>query len=211
MATFCAPSDVEKVDDYLQNEMTVHKTRSKSTSDVSFLRCDIQQYVWSTRTLDCHLRHFQIFYTDTSVSVDHIRTALCKELEGPGILLGYRTKQTRPSSGLLVPRDLVHTVIFDMDPEGLQAHASGRKERRPKGHFTSNGPTFVHSFDSHDKVMRYQHSAWQCMAAEALPVIRCYGFVYIPVSLILNVCQHATAISVPPHGFCCSVGNMLTT
>ena len=120
-----------------------------------------------------------------------------------------QSKAKRPSSGLLVPRDLVRAVIFDMDPEGLQGHAPGRKEIRPKGHFTSNGPTFVHSLDSHDKVMGYQNSAWQCMAAEALPVVRCYGFVYIPVSLILNGCQHATGISVPisvpPHGMCCSV------
>ena len=98
MATFCAPSDVRKVDDYLQNEMTVHHTRSKNNSDVSFLLCDFQQYAWSIRTLDCHLRHLQIFYTDKIVSVDDIRTAVGKELVGPGNLLGCRAKQ----KGLLV-------------------------------------------------------------------------------------------------------------
>ena len=62
--------------------------------------------------------------------------------------------------GLLVPRDLVHAVIFDMDPEGIQGRAPGKKERRPKGHFTSKEPYLVHSFDGHDKLKGYETSTF---------------------------------------------------
>ena len=163
MATYFAPSDVWKADEYLKNEMTKYVTQGlKRTEMLSFLRRNFPQYAWSIRTLDRRLRHFQVFYTDTAISVEDIKTAVGKELEGPGRLLGYRAmqKKVRQTHGLLVPRDLVHAVMFDMDPEGLQGRAPGKKERRPKGHFTSKGPNFVHSLDGHDKLMGYQISTF---------------------------------------------------
>ena len=57
-------------------------------------------------------------------------------------------------------RDLVHAVMFDMDPKGLQGRAPVKKERRPKGHFTSKGHIFVRSLDGHDKLMGYQNSTF---------------------------------------------------
>ena len=36
------------------------------------------------------LRYFNIFYTDTNVTLDEVKEAVGKELEGPGKLLGYR-------------------------------------------------------------------------------------------------------------------------
>ena len=97
-----------------------------------------------------------------TVSVEDIRTAVGKELEGPMNLLGHRAmqKQIRQMHGLLVPRDLVHSVLFDLDPEGLKGCAPGKKERRPKGHFTSKGPNCVHSLDGHNKLMGYQNSTF---------------------------------------------------
>ena len=43
-------------------------------------------------------------------------------------------------------------VIYDLDPEGLEARSVSSKKRKPKGHFTTNGPNFVHSVDGHDKL-----------------------------------------------------------
>ena len=40
--------------------------------------------------LRVRLRYFNIFYTDTNVTLDEVKEAVGKELEGPGKLLGYR-------------------------------------------------------------------------------------------------------------------------
>ena len=46
-------------------------------------------------------------------------------------------------------------VMYDLDPEGLEARSVGAKKRKPegpKGHFTTTGPNFVYSVDGHDKL-----------------------------------------------------------
>ena len=50
--------------------------------------------------------------------------------------------------------------MYDLDPEGLEAQSFGAKKRKPKGHFTTKGPNFVHSVDGHDKLMGYQNSTY---------------------------------------------------
>ena len=64
--------------------------------------------------------------------------------------------------GLNVPRDLVHAMIFDIDPDGLEmeARAPGTKKAKPKGHFISKGTNWVHSLDGHDKLMDHQNSTF---------------------------------------------------
>ena len=47
-----------------------------------------------------------------------------------------------------VPRDIVHAVMYDIDPEGLAARGVDAKKRKPRGHFTTKGPNFVHSVDN---------------------------------------------------------------
>ena len=47
-------------------------------------------YAWSIRTLDRRLRCFNIYYNSLAVSVEEVKDAVKKELEGPGRLLGYR-------------------------------------------------------------------------------------------------------------------------
>ena len=91
-----------------------------------------------------------------------MRQAIAEEMDGPGKLLGYRAmqKKIRQEHELNVPRDLVHAVMYDLDPEGLEARSVGEKKRKPKGHFTTKGPNFVHSVDGHDKLMGYQNSTY---------------------------------------------------
>ena len=57
---------------------------------IDFLRKDFPQYAWSIGTLDRCLRHFEVYYKDGTVSVEDVKEAVNKELEGPGKLLGYR-------------------------------------------------------------------------------------------------------------------------
>ena len=129
---------------------------------VSFVIRDYSCYTWSVRSLDRRPRHFGIFYSDKEVTVDDVRQAVAEEMDGPGKLLGYRAmqKKIRQEHELNVPRDLVHAVMYDLDPEGLEARGVGAKKRKPKGHFTTKGPNFVHSVDGHDKLMGYQNSTY---------------------------------------------------
>ena len=79
--------------------------------------------------------------TDTHVSLEEVQDAVRKELDGPGKLLGYRAMQNRlrQEHDLLVPRDLVQAVMFDLDEKGLAARCPIRKKGKDKGHFTTRG------------------------------------------------------------------------
>lgn len=130
---------------------------------IDFLKRDYSQYPWSIRTLERRLRFFEIYYNDRHVSVEDVREAVQNELNGPGKFLGYRAmhKKISQEHNLLVTRDAVHNVMFDLDPAGLQARGGiGAKQKREKGNFTSKGPNWVHSLDGHDKLMGYQNSTF---------------------------------------------------
>ena len=129
---------------------------------LDYLERDYHQYNWSLRTLDRRLRYFDIKYSDVAVSVDDVRTAVATELDGPGVLLGYRAmqKKLRQVHMLNVPRELVHNVMYELDPEGLEGRRLGKKEKKKKGKFVSKGPDMVHSLDRHDKLMGYQNNTY---------------------------------------------------
>ena len=81
---------------------------------LDFLRRDFPTYAWSIPTLDRRLRYFNIFYTDTNVTLDEVKEAVGKELEGPGKLLGYRAlHQKNPARAPFknMARDLVYTFL----------------------------------------------------------------------------------------------------
>ena len=58
---------------YVQQGLTRQEMMSFSTRNFS-------QYTRSIRTLDRRLRHFSIFYTDKTVSLNEVREAVAKEL-----------------------------------------------------------------------------------------------------------------------------------
>lgn len=130
---------------------------------LDFMKRDYAEYSWSFRSLDRRLRYFDIYYTDSNVSVQEVKDAVKLEVNGPGKLLGYRAmqKKLRQEHDLKVPRDLVHAVMYDVDPEGLEARGGvGLGKKKVKGTFTTNGPNWVHSLDGHDKLMGYQNSTY---------------------------------------------------
>ncbi len=68
--------------------------------------------------LDRRLRHFNIFLSkNKNVTLEELIQVVEEELEGPGNLLGYRALHKNPTR---VPRDVVHAVMYDVDPEGLE-------------------------------------------------------------------------------------------
>ena len=68
----------------LRNYMWQNRKRKEM---IDFLRRDFPAYAWSLPVVDRRFRYFNIFYTDTNVTLGE---AVGKELEGPGKLLGYR-------------------------------------------------------------------------------------------------------------------------
>ena len=111
------------------------------------------------RTLDRRLRWFDIYRTDPTVTQEALRTAVTEELDGPGKLFGYRamTNKIRQEHNLKVPRRVVHAMMYDVNPEGLQQRAlENRKKARVKGRFTTGDPNWVLSLDGHCKLMGFQ-------------------------------------------------------
>ena len=126
-------NDAWQSDCRLEEEMKKFvKQGIKRKKILDFLRRDFPQYAWSIPTLDRRLRHFNINYIDENVSVDQVRDAVARELRGPGKLLGYRAmhRKVRQEHGLNVPRDLVHAVMYEFDPEGLESRAVGAKRKK---------------------------------------------------------------------------------
>ena len=87
---------------YMRNANWKHDERSKETLEeysrqglqrteiLSFVTRDFGDYTWSLRTLDRRMREFGIYRTDKTVTEEDLRTAVQKELDRPGKLLGYR-------------------------------------------------------------------------------------------------------------------------
>jgi len=101
-----------------------------------------------------------------------VKDAVRKELDGPGKLLRYRAMQNRlrQEHDLLVPRDLVHAVMFDLDEEGLAARCPIGKKGKRKGHFTTREVNWVCSLDAgHDKLMGYRNCSF---------LLAVYGFIH---------------------------------
>ena len=122
----CFRNDSWKDDVDLQEDLKRYvKELFKRSEILSFMERDYSQYTWSIRSLDRRLRHLNIFYSNNDVEVDEVREAVANELEGPGKLLGYRAmqKKIRQVHDLNVPRDLVHAVMYDVDPEVLEGCA----------------------------------------------------------------------------------------
>ena len=113
-----------KEDDILKSDLKKYvKEDLRRTEILDFMKRDFSQYAWSLSSLDRRMRYFDIHYTDNNVTVEQIRDAVKKEVDGPGKLLRYRAMQKtrRQEHELKVPWDLVYVVMQDVDPEGLQA------------------------------------------------------------------------------------------
>ena len=64
--------------------------------------------------------------------MEEVKDKVKKELDGPGRRLGYRAmhKKVRQEYSLHVTRDAGYNVMYDLDPEGLEARGGiGAKKR----------------------------------------------------------------------------------
>eukprot|EP00111_Clytia_hemisphaerica_P017474 TCONS_00051711-protein len=129
---------------------------------VDFVKRDFPDYQWSVRTLARRLEKFEIRYVDHHIDLETVKEAIQRELQGPGKNLGYRAMhlKLRTEHHLLVPRKLVSDVMYDLDPEGVQARGLIRKQKKQKQPYFSHGPGWTYSLDGHDKLMGYQNSTF---------------------------------------------------
>ena len=142
-------NDGSKDDMLLKEDMFKYIKQSLQREEIlDFLTRDFAQFAWSLRTLDRRLRYFDIYYHDNNVSVDKVKEAVRKELDGLGKLPGYRAMyhKVRQNHELNIPRDLVHAAMYHLDPKGLEARGPvGKKKAKTKGSFLPKDPTlFIH-------------------------------------------------------------------
>ena len=152
-----------KLDETLKEDLVKYVEQNlKRTEILDFVMQDYPEYPWSIPTLDRRLRHFDISYINKATTVDEIRTAVEKELEGPGKLLGYRAMnhKLRTEHHVCAPRNLVAEIVWDMDPEGVELRSVKKRKKIPKKPFVSDGPNWTFSLDGHDKMMGFQNSTF---------------------------------------------------
>ena len=139
-----------KEDDDLKNDLKKYYVKEdlKRNEILDFLKRDYSQYAWSLSSLDRRMRYFDVRYTDRNVTVEQVRKAVAKEVDGPGKLLGYRAmqKKLRQEHELKVPCDLVYAVMQDVDPEGLQARGDvgNTKQIKLMGNQNSTFPLAIY-------------------------------------------------------------------
>ena len=146
-----------KDDEELKADLEQYVRQNLKRSEIlDFVKRDFPEYAWSIATLDRRLRQFGIRYIDYTTSIGAVSEAVQQELNGPGKLLGFRALNKK----IKVPRHLVHTVLTDLDPAGLDARRLQNKGKKPEIPFSSSGPLWVVSLDGHDKLCGYQNSTF---------------------------------------------------
>ncbi len=96
-------------------------------------------------TLSRRLRHFGIKYINYETPLEAVTDAVSKELNGLGRCLGYRAlnQKLRNEHNSKVPRHLVHNVLAELNPEGLDSRAVNKKIKKRKAPFSSEGPLWL--------------------------------------------------------------------
>eukprot|EP00794_Sanderia_malayensis_P010316 gene10316-11387_t len=110
---------------------------------LDFLKRDVAQYPWSMRSLDQCMTHFETHCNDSGADYEEVEKAVKEELAGRGKLWGYMAlhKEIRRKCDILVTRDRVYDMMYNIDPSGLVARGvvGRKKSAKKKGNSTSLG------------------------------------------------------------------------
>ena len=109
-------------DQSLEESLRNHNRQGLQMETLSFMVRDFGEYAWSLRSLDRRLSYFNIHRNDKSVLVENVKSAINKELMGPGQLLGNCAMHLKIKNinGLNVPQNLVYAAMVDLDSDGLK-------------------------------------------------------------------------------------------
>ena len=137
---------------------------------LNFIVYDFREYAWSLRSLDTRLGCFNTHRNGKSVLTENVKSAINKELMGPGQSLGYCAMHLKIKNihGLNVPRYLTYAAMTDLDSDGFKMRKPGNKKPKEKGTFISAGPSWVISLDGHDKLMGFQNNTFPITIYEAI-------------------------------------------
>jgi hypothetical protein len=81
------------------------------------------------------LSYFDIKFVDYDTELGSIEQAVRKEMDGPGRLLGYCAlhKKLREVHSRMVPRNMVYSMMEEVDPSGLEERGGVGQSKRPAG------------------------------------------------------------------------------
>jgi len=109
-------------------------------------------YVISKRTLLRRLESYGLFRRGHQVpdnNYQNVRRRLEEIINGPGSCGGYRTVwHTLQMEGLQVPRNVVASLLKELDPEGTEFRKARRLQRRE---YHNPGPNYAWHIDGYDK------------------------------------------------------------
>ena len=128
----------------LENDLIRYVQQNLKRNEIpDFMRRDYPFYAWSMPILDRRLPYFDIRYIDLKLGISAVTNAVRKELEGPGKLLGYRAmnQKLRTEHGICVPRHLVYDVMWDADPQAIEARNVNKKKRSQRSNSHQMDPT----------------------------------------------------------------------
>ena len=91
--------------------------------------------------------------------METVQASVQKELNEPGKILGYRAinQKLRMQHEVQVQQSLVHKMLQNENPEGLQFCSPSSKNKEKKRLFSCDGPLDVVSRGGHEKLCGYQN------------------------------------------------------
>lgn len=113
------------------------------------------------RTLKYRLQSYGLRRRCPVYDLAQVRQRVAEELDGPGCMGGYRSVwHTLRLEGLQVPREVVATVVRELDPVGCELRRSKRLKRRK---YSSPGPNYCWHTDGYDKLKPFGFPIHGCI------------------------------------------------
>ena len=119
-----------KASEKLRNDLEKYvRENIKKCEILDYVKRDYPDCPWSMATLSRRLRYFDIKYINYKTPLNAVTDAVSKELNRPGRCLGYRglNQKLRNEHNIKILRHLVHNVLKELDPEGLESRALNKK------------------------------------------------------------------------------------
>ena len=112
------------------------------------------------RTLKYRLQSYGLRRRCPVYDLSQVRQRVAEELDGPGCMGGYISIwHTLRLEGLQVPRDVVATVVKELDPMGCEMRRSKRLKRRK---YSVPGPNYCWHIDGYDKLKPFGFPVHGC-------------------------------------------------
>lgn len=172
------PVHVETGDPPQQEESPSHCDPSSSVSDIDLITHYFHQghtyevildmlfsfhgIQYSTRTLKNRLKQAGLFRRKNYSSMRDVRSAILREVRGPGQLFGYRTmwQILKQKYRLQVKRSVVMRLLSALNPTGTELRRRRRFVRRI---YHSLGPNYMWHVDGYDKLKPFGFALSGCV------------------------------------------------